>query len=225
MASFDQATNLVRVRTRKSTFKRRKKKSTHIGFEEFEEVCDDADTKRFVKAIAEALKIGDGQVLLGVGWSTKESQQYFRKYPYVLGFDVKYGSNNERRPLFRVVSKTIQNRNVPLVNCFLPSQQKYAFKWVFEKAIPECLPQKFLTMVSVMISDDDQHQLWALDIVRTLPGLIYGTSHIVKTCKWHKVRTYRASFICTYMFSYYVVVIRSDKQKLSPGGEVFCCYG
>ena len=189
MASYDRAKNLVKVRSRKP---RNNSRNHHldIGFEELEQVSRDKDTNRFVKAVVEALQLEDGNILLGVAWATKESQKWFEKFHDVLGFDVKYGTNNEKRPLFRVVGKTINDKNIPLINGYLPSQQKYAFTWVFEKAIPGCLPARFLRRVSVMISDDDPHQGAALDMVRESPERLYGSVHIFKRCKWHKVRIY-----------------------------------
>lgn len=193
-ASYESATDLVRVRKRGSSTKARQKKNS-IGFAHLEDRCTDKEMINYVQAVCKALQITDsGEVLLGVAWSTRESRDYHRKFPYVLGFDVTFGTNNERRPLFRVVSKMPDGRNVPLVNCFMPSQQQHAFEWIFRDALPEVLDDNALRQCSILISDEDAQQNNALHATVNLPNQPYGTRHIVKGCKWHKVCV--GIFIC-----------------------------
>ncbi|KAL7537883.1 LOW QUALITY PROTEIN: hypothetical protein ACHAWF_005931, partial [Thalassiosira exigua] len=58
----------------------------------------------------------------------KQVQRYHLKFPGVLGFDVTFGTNVERCPLFRGSLKTSNNNNVPAINAYIPSDQR----WVFE---------------------------------------------------------------------------------------------
>ena len=75
------------------------------------------------------------------------------KYPDVLGVDVTYGKNNEKRPQFCVIGKNARNRNIPIIDAFLPLQQQYVFRWLFEEAMPRLL-DKFALLCTQLIMTD-----------------------------------------------------------------------
>jgi hypothetical protein len=52
------------------------------------------------------LDLGDGEFLLAVAWVTEDAKRYHEMYPYVLGFDVIFGTNQEKRPHMRGTGKT-----------------------------------------------------------------------------------------------------------------------
>ena len=68
-----------------------------------EEDCTDTDTSTYVKNVIKALQLGDGEILLAVAWVTAEGREYHKMFPRIAGVDVKYGTNNERRPLLRFI--------------------------------------------------------------------------------------------------------------------------
>ena len=88
-----------------------------------------SEAKSFIKRVPEGSTLEDDSILIVIVWVTKDSKPYHSKFPRVLGFDVTFGTNAvEKRPLFRAFGKTSDNRNIPHVNAFIPSEQR----WVFE---------------------------------------------------------------------------------------------
>lgn len=60
------------------------------------------DAEMFVKSsLIKQLTTGDGIVLLAVMWVTNDWFTYHQKIPFLLGCDVTFGTNSEKRPLFR----------------------------------------------------------------------------------------------------------------------------
>jgi len=57
------------------------------------------------------------------------------KYGRVLGMDTTNGTNNEKRGLQKIVGKTMDNKNVPIMDVFVPSEQA----WVFQHIVSELL--------------------------------------------------------------------------------------
>ena len=108
------------------------------------------------------------------------------KYPDVLGVDVTYGKNNEKRPQFRVIGKNARNRNIPILDAFLPSQQQYVFRWLFGEAMPRLLDKFALSCTQLIMTDQDLHMIEGLS--HPLNDLrLYGDA-VRRLCKWHKVR-------------------------------------
>ena len=93
----------------------------HIWVHNEIEAGEGTDPDRYIKTVVDALTIGKDEVLLAVAWTIKEGRLNHMKYPDVLGVDVTYGKNNEKRPQFRVIGKNARNRNIPIVDAFLPS--------------------------------------------------------------------------------------------------------
>ena len=88
-------------------------------YQETTEISQDDETNYYVKAVVKGLSLGDGEVLLAVAWVTKEGKEYHTMFPRILGVDVTFGTNNEKRPLCRIVGKTSSNRNFPIINSFV----------------------------------------------------------------------------------------------------------
>ena len=144
-----------------------------------------SDPERFVKTVVEALRLGDDEILLVVARSTKEGRLNHKKYPEVLGVDVTYGKNNEKRPQFRVIGKNTRNRNIPILDAFLPSQQQYVFRWLFQDAVPNLLDKLALLSTQLIMTDQDLHMIAGLS--HPLNDLrLYGNASR-RLCKWHKV--------------------------------------
>ena len=225
-ASYSEATKLVRVRKVKKKKKRAKRKKrgrqddTEQGDQPNEqpdllpplhdngpdadetietvETSNDKETNRYVKAVINALSLGNGEILLAIAFVTGEGRKYHKKFPRVLGFDVKYGTNNEKRPMGRAVGRHNNKRNLPTMNCYLPSQQEYVFAWVFSEAIPYCLDKEALKRTSIIPTDDDQQEINALNNILSKSDCPYGQEARGRSCKWHKVSTYTHMSVFTY---------------------------
>ena len=143
--------------------------------------------KAFIRALIKGLSIKDGTILLALMWVTKTGKLYHRKFPHVLGLDVTHGTNAEKRGLFRASGKTSSNRNFPLINAYIPSEQRWLFHWCITKAIPFILDKEDLKKTRMIVSDQDA-QLTAVlaDKLGIRDGTYYGLARH-RHCKWHKV--------------------------------------
>ena len=153
-----------------------------------DEECKDNETVSYVRALVKCLKLGDDEILLALGFATKESRLYHQKFPEVLGFDVKHGTNNERRPLFRLVGKTADNKNVPFMNVYLPSEMRFSFDWALNECTRQCLDNSSLSKTSLLTHDEDNQELQALHTILLSNDCLYGRAAKSRLCAWHKVR-------------------------------------
>ena len=113
--SYDQAQQLVRVR------KKRKSKGNKVDQEGNCNVSN--DHKRFVKEIILGLSLGNNKFLINAMWIDEKAKRYHCLYPDILGVDVNFRTNAEKRGLLRGCSKAIDNRNLPNIFSFMPSSQ------------------------------------------------------------------------------------------------------
>lgn len=153
-----------------------------------DEECKDKETESYVRALVKCLQLGDDEILLALGFATRESRLYHQKFPEVLGFDVKHGTNNERRPLFRLVGKTANNKNVPFMNVYLPSEMRFSFDWALNECTRQCLDNSSLSKTSLLTHDEDNQELNALHAILLSDDCIYGRDAKSRLCAWHKVR-------------------------------------
>ena len=147
----------------------------------------ESDEGKYIHALMKALEIDDGEILLGLAWSLDEQRRLHRAYPYILGIDVTFGTNAEKRPLLRVTGRNTRNKIFPIAEAFLPSQQRYVFSWFLESALPTILDIGALRKTSLVISDEDVHFIEALlPLLEDRDSPLYKALH--RLCKWHKVR-------------------------------------
>ena len=143
--------------------------------------------RSFIKTIIQALEIGSNEFLLGVAWITKEGKVYHKKFPWINGWDVTFGTNAEKRPLGRMTHKTANNNIFPGVQAFLPSQAGWVFDWIKSTAVPQLLCTKALEKTSLELTDEDRQYIHVSRNVHANTDVNpYGNSKI-RLCKWHKV--------------------------------------
>ena len=107
------------------------------------------------------------------------------QYPGVLGIDVTFGKNNKKRPQFCVIGKNARNRNINIVDTFLPSQQQYVFWRLFKDALPRLLEKFALSCTQIIMTDQDLHTIEGLS--HPLNDLCLYGSALHRLCKWLKV--------------------------------------
>lgn len=107
---------------------RKKNKNSLIGKSETELNNINQASKDYIKSVIEGLNLGDGEFLLAVAWVTVDARHFHSMYPDVLGIDVVFGTNTEKRPLIRGTGKSSSNKNLPIINAFLPSEQLHRSK-------------------------------------------------------------------------------------------------
>jgi hypothetical protein len=180
-ASYDLAKDLVTVvKTRQS----KKGKST-----EAMRILDE-EAKDHVKNVIKGLGLGDGQILLAVAWITKESKKYHKKYPFLLGQDGTFRTNAEKRALERLVSKSLNNNNLPIVNSFTPSRARWVYDWLWGDAYPYLVDLLSLLLTELILYDQDEQNIGASESQLSMneEESKYGDAKR-RICKWHKVRT------------------------------------
>lgn len=77
--------------------------------------------KKYYEIIQKGLGLKNGEeFFLGIAWILKEGKRYHRMFPHVLGMDSTFGTNNEKRPLFRVTGRATSGKNIPILNAYFP---------------------------------------------------------------------------------------------------------
>lgn len=109
--------------------------------------------------------------------------RYFELFPDLIGLDVTFNTNSEKRPMFILVGRTSNGHIIPLLNAFLPSEAKWVFLWLFKEAIPYLLGKSMLSKIRLLTSDEDRQCLDAFEEVREE---LYPNA-VLRLCKWHKV--------------------------------------
>ena len=156
----------------------------------------DSKAQTFIKTIIKGLALSSGEFLLGIAWITKEGRAYHKKFPWINGWDVTFGTNAEKRLLGHMTYKTANNNIFPGVQAFLPSQAGLVFDWVKSKAVPHLLCENALQKTSLKITDEDRQCIHASRNVYTnTSNNTYGNAKM-QLCKWHKVSGSFFWYIC-----------------------------
>ena len=143
-------------------------------------------TELFIKSVIEGLQLSDGEFLLAVCFVTDEAREYHKLFPSVLGLDVVFGTNAEKRPQMRGTGKTASNKNLPLIDALLPSQQKWIFDWFINDALPSLLDRDALLQTKIILTDQDKELMGVIDSALKNKDKVYGGA-VRRICKWHKV--------------------------------------
>ena len=196
-------------------YKRRLKKHQQQGIPELvvEEDCADPDTSTYVKNVVTALKLGNGEIMLAIAWVTADGRRYHQMFPRVMGMDVKYGTNNERRPLLRFIGRTGNNRNYNIMNCYMPSEQQYAYAWAVGTALSFCLDEAALTKTSLILTDEDKDEMDAVLSILMSSDKVLGLA-LLRLCKWHKVSKSFTTNIRIYTFAHPTQLLSSPSFLL-----------
>ena len=139
-----------------------------------------------IAALLTALEF-DGEILLGLAFTTAACRRRFLAFPSSVGLDVTHGTKNEKRPLLRATGLTASNNIFPIAEAFLPSQSEYVFRWFLKDALPELLHGKALSQIAMILTDQDVHLINALmPLLSDKDSPYYQALH--RLCKWHTVR-------------------------------------
>lgn len=95
--------------------------------------------------------------------------------------DVTFATNVEDRPLFRLIGRTSENKNIPLMSAFMPSQCAWVFHWLFDEVIPSLFQD--IRQLRLITTDEDRLQIRAFESLKTK----YFPFADYRLCKFHKV--------------------------------------
>ena len=128
------------------------------------------------------LAIKDKQeMVVGIAYVTPFELRQFILFHCVLHIDATADSNNEGRPLVTVTSKDSNCKMFTILQAFLPNEQAWLFKWLFQVCFPSLLGSEHLNDVRIVLGDGDPQQISQLEdaIIKYFP-------HVYRArCSWH----------------------------------------
>ena len=105
----------------------------------------------------------------------------FKLFHCVLHIDATADSNNEGRPLVTVTAKDSNGRMFTVLRAFLPNEQAWSFKWLFQVVFTSLLGVEYLNDVKIMLGDGCPQQISQIE-----DAIDKYYSHVYRTrCSWH----------------------------------------
>ena len=123
------------------------------------------------------------EMMVGIAYSTPHEVKQFQLFHAVLHIDATADSNKEGRPLLTVTGKDSCGRMYTALRAFLPCEQGWAFKWLFQLVFPALLGKDYLSLVQVVITDGDIQLISQLE--NCISEYLPNTYRI--RCSWHIV--------------------------------------
>lgn len=128
MLSADADSNLITY-----AGKGRPKKCKSVPIEDQRMVSDIASLRSSMRLSNES------DIMLLFAWSTDEQIRLAHLFPESLAADTTSATNNEKRELLLLCMLDSFNKGQIVLQCFLPSQKRYVFGWIFQDVIPTLL--------------------------------------------------------------------------------------
>ena len=97
-------------------------------------------------------------LFIAVAWIVKPAFRLFKLCPEVVWVDVTSHSNNKGFHLLTFSCRTSIGKQVMFLWVFIPNQQRFSFRWVFQEAILTLLPKWLRDRVVFIMKDADAQQ-------------------------------------------------------------------
>lgn len=130
-------------------------------------------------------------LFIAVAWVLKPALRFFMLCPEVFFLDVTLHSNNKGFHLLTFLSRSSIGKQVVWMWIFIPNQQRFSFRWVFQEAIPALLPQWLRDQVVFFMKDGDQQQ--RNEILGAMTNVFVNT--VEGTCGFHVVNMGRKKHV------------------------------
>ena len=143
---------------------------------------EDESAETITNDFRRSRKIRDDQeMVVGVAYVTPFESRQFKLFHCVLQVDATADSNNEGRPLVTGTAKDSEGKMFTVFRAFLPNEQAWSFKWLFQVVCPALLGQETLDDVNIVLTDGDSQQILMLEnaIKLYFPDTYRGR------CSWH----------------------------------------
>jgi hypothetical protein len=129
-------------------------------YRELNEIDD--ETKSLSKQIRDErcerqLKKEDA-LFIAVAWIVKPAFRLFKLCPEVVWLDVTSHSNSKGFHLLTFSSRLSIGKQIVWMWIFIPNQQRFSFRWVFQVAIPNLVPKWLRDRVLFFMKDGDPQQ-------------------------------------------------------------------
>ena len=102
--------------------------------------------------------VKDDSLFIGVAWIVKPAFRLFKLCPEVVWVDVTSHSNNKGFHLLTFSSRLSIGKQIVWLWIFIPNQQRFSFRWVFQEAIPTLVPKWLRDRVVFFMKDADPQQ-------------------------------------------------------------------
>ncbi|KAL7529904.1 hypothetical protein ACHAXR_003219, partial [Thalassiosira sp. AJA248-18] len=107
--------------------------------------------------IARKLKKKD-ELFISIAWTVMPLFRFFLLCPEVIWCDVTSHSNNKGFSLFTFSCRTSLDRQALFLWIWIPNEQRFSFRWVFQHAIPILIPACHRNRVKFIMKDGDTQQ-------------------------------------------------------------------
>ena len=128
----------------------------------YREINDNPDTECLLYQIAQERqerKLNNVNALfIAVAWIVKPAFCLFKLCPEVVWVDVTSHSNNKGFHLLTFSSRLSIGKQIVWLWVFIPNQQRFSFRWVFQEAIPTLVPKWLRDCVVFFMKDADPQQ-------------------------------------------------------------------
>jgi hypothetical protein len=144
-----------------------------------------AEEQEMLKVVTDhrqALKISDSQeMMVGIAYAMPFELKQFDLFHVCMHIDATADSNKEGRPLVTLSSKDSYGKMFLILRCFMPSEQSWAYKWLFQTVLPALLGKEVLQKISIIVTDGDSQEIGQLeDAVRNF----FPNAYRIR-CSWH----------------------------------------
>ena len=96
------------------------------------------DANKFISERRLALSVRpDQQFMMAFAWVTPLEKLRFKMFPMVIYCDATMDTNNEGRSLLTMTGKDTSSKTFTILRVYLPNQQMWVFRWVFNVLLPE----------------------------------------------------------------------------------------
>jgi hypothetical protein len=108
--------------------------------------------------------LDDQDIGIGVAWMLTEERRQFLLFPYVVQVDATSSTNKEGRPLLTVTIRDSRGKMITVLRVFLPNEQAWVFRWLFQIVFPHFLGQDCISRIQVIVTDGDSQEISQLDM-------------------------------------------------------------
>jgi MULE transposase domain len=110
------------------------------------------DMSKYAQGVRCARRVEDNQdLLLAFAWVLPEEHRQFSLYPFVAHIDGTNSTNKESSPLVTVTGRDALGNQFTALRTFLPNNQAWVFKWLFQTVFPTLLGMDALSRIVMFI--------------------------------------------------------------------------
>lgn len=142
------------------------------------------DMAKYASGSRAARNIDESQdLLVAFAWVLPHERRQFSLYPFVVHIDGTNSTNIESRPLVTITGRDSLGNQFTVLRAFLPNNQAWIFKWLFQTVFPILLGKESLKRIVVIITDGDSQETSQVDYAID----VFFPQAIRVRCIWHIV--------------------------------------